>query len=1788
MRKLSLKLLGRFRASLDEEALTDFRTSKVQALLVYLAVEAESHRRERLTGLLWPGMPERSARHNLRQVIYYLRAAIPELGSGAGEVAVPFLLANRQTIQLNPDAEVVTDISRFDALLDGVQEHDHIELLSCRQCGDDLEQATGMYQGDFLSDFYLEDSVEFEEWAQVTRESYRRKMLDALEVLTAVASRGKDFPRARALAERQLEIDNLRESSYRQLMEVLALSGRREEALAVYESCRRLLAEELGMQPARRTTEIHDRIVAGELRFDLPQAQGIRGYELKEEIGQGAYGTIYRAVQPVVHREVAVKVIRRKYADNPEFIRRFEDEAQTIASLEHPFVVPLYDYWRDPEGAFLVMRYLKGGSLLSILENGPWQLEPAARMLDQVSAALQAAHQSGIVHRDIKPANILLDEAGNAYISDFGIAKGLDGERALTAAGAVLGTPDYISPEQILDEQVGPQSDQYSLAAVLFETLTGEKPFGEAAVASLIYKHLNERFPLVSESLPGLNPEIDRILQKASAKRPADRFERVMDLADAFRAAVSGRAVIEAVPRAPQAPLYNPYKGLAAFQEGDADDFFGRDVLVDQLVARLSPSGASSRDFETPGKGRFLALVGPSGSGKSSAVKAGLIPALRSGAVPGSEKWFVAEMVPGSHPFDELETALWSVAVDPPPGLVEPMQRDVRGLLRTLRRILPNESGAQLLLVIDQFEELFTLAADAAQRDFFLESLLAALTAPRSPLRVVITLRADFYDRPLQQQALGRLLKESTEIVLPLSAEELTWAVREPARRVGVALESGLAEAIVADVIDQPGGLPLMQYALTELFERRRGKMMTQAAYVEIGGVPGAPSSRAEDLIAELDPGSQDAARQLFLRLVTLGEGVEDTRRRVLRPALETIDEARMPAVIDAFGAARLLTFDRDPLTRAPTVEVAHEALLHAWGRLRGWLEENREALRLQQGLSRAAAEWRAGDKDGSFLLRGARLARMESWEEQGSVAMTDEEREFLSASIAAREARQAEIEVQRQRELEAARRLAETESRRAEEQAAAARRLRGRALLLAGVLAVTAILAFAAVIFGGQANRNANLARSRELAAASSLRRDSDPELGLLLAVEAMSAAHTSEAEQALHMALLNARLRMRLEGHQAAIQRVAYSPDGKTIALGSHGDERLTLWDSASGEMLHELPLNQCCWGLFFDGESRQLAAAEPGANFSLAIWDVATGKKTSSLALPVSAIAIGGFYLNPDWTQVAVFLQDGDLAIWDLTTGERLFDLPGHTGFVELEFSNDGRRLVSYDNREDGSGRVQVWDAQTGELLQRLDSDFFINDHAVSPDGQQVALAVDAGDAGWEVHVWEIDVTDGEGPSAPVFRLAGNPDTIRLIDFSADGGMLASASLDGTSRIWDLVTGETFLVLPHGVQVRSVVFHPDGHQLLSSDIEGVARVWDISPVGATESLSWVPNDGFIVFNSELSPDGRTLVTGGTPRLWEMTNGSLIQDLVGHEDDVWSVAFHPDGGRVATASLDGTARIWDAATGEELLRLEGHGESLADWIPGVLGVDYHPAGDRLATAGADGTARIWDAASGETLHVLQGHTVDLSAIAFSPDGSYLASDQASGENLNVLVSPTTVFIWETDTGQPLFSFDAGHGQRVWELAFSPDGRFLATSGTDAAVKLWALDYDAGRAVLKATLTNHTNMVLAVTFSPDGRRLASATPDEVRLWDLRAFKDGSGEGAITELLVLPGGPSALLFSPDGSELITSGRDGLMRVYLLDPQDLLSLAYSRLTRWWAPEECRQFLHTPDCPPEPGG
>jgi DNA-binding SARP family transcriptional activator len=579
----------------------------------------------------------------------------------------------------------------------------------------------------------------------------------------------------------------------------------------------------------------------------------------------------------------------------------------------------------------------------------------------------------------------------------------------------------------------------------------------------------------------------------------------------------------------PAPEIESPYKGLRPFAEADADDFFGRDALVQELLARLTGTGD---DGPNP---RFLAVVGPSGSGKSSAVRAGLIPALRRGAIAGSDRWVIATCTPGAHPYEELEAALLRVAVNPPESLLSQLLDDERGLLRAARRALPDDPDAELLLVLDQFEELFALVDDEDVRARLLDSLVTAVRDARSPVRIVVALRADYVGRALEYVQFGDLVRQNTAFVLPLTPSEVEQAITGPAQRAGLDVEPGLVTRIVEDVGHQPGMLPLLQYALTELFERRQDHLLTLDAYRDSGGVTGALARRAEEVYEALTPASQEAARQFFLRLVTLGEGMEGTRRRVPRSELEALQTSDVSEtsdvlghVIDAYGHYRLLTFDRDPRTRSPTVEMAHEALLREWPRLRDWLDESRGDVWMERLLGNATAEWLEAGRDPSYLLRGARLAQFEGWAEGTPLALTADERAYLQASVADRVAREAEEAARQRRELETARALAAERTR-------SAARLRRWSAYLAVALLVALVAAVAAGVLGNQARvrsdenallaaENIDIAHTAQVDRAAALAGEATAQAASTRAVVELENAQTAEAQEAAQRATAQA----------------------------------------------------------------------------------------------------------------------------------------------------------------------------------------------------------------------------------------------------------------------------------------------------------------------------------------------------------------------------------------------------------------------------------------------------------------------------------------------------------------------------------------------------------------------------------------------------------------------------------------------------------------------------------------
>jgi WD40 repeat protein/serine/threonine protein kinase len=1726
----------------------DFRLRKGKALLAILAVEEGPKSRDSLATMLWPDFDQVRARTNLRRTLSRLNQT----------KFSRWIEADSEYIVLNPGEDGFIDVREFSKLIQG----DRIES---------LQRAVDLYLGDFLGDFYLGDNELFDDWSLVHREYYRRKALESMHRLVEKYLEQQDFTSATPVAHRQLELDRLRESAWRQLMKLQALDGRRIEAITNYEKMKELLKQELGASPSNETNLLYESILEGTVQ----PTQRIQGYEIKEKIGEDSFGFVYRAYQPTVERVVAIKEINPRYANRPEFIRRFEAEAQLIARLEHPHIVPLYDYWREPGRAYIVMRFFAGGSLKDKLKEGTYNAAEAAQLIEQIASGLMLAHHQGIVHRNLKPANILIDEEGDAYLSDFSIAmdKRDDNDKDSTM---LLHGSAYASPEQLLNKPVSLQTDIYSLGLILYEMISGKHPFAGYPASAMIEKHLHENLPPLVDIHPDLPESLDTVIQRMTAKDPADRYVDVHGMVEALRSAVGSLDASPEESKTSFVNVSNPYKGLRAYSEADADLFFGREKSTRMLIERLNNS-------------QMLCIIGPSGSGKSSLAKAGLIPAVRRGAIPGSESWYITEMLPGAHPFEELEAALLRVAASPKALLLDQLKMDERGLIRAAKRILPQDDGG-LLLLIDQFEELFTLVDDEKRRGLFLDNLQAAAKDPRSRIHIILVLRADFYDQPLHYQSFGELLHNNTSVVLPPSREELSQVISSPAESVGVDVEESLLATMIADVQNQPGVFPLLQYTLTELFNCRDNNRMTLSSYESIGGVSGSLGRRAEAIYLGLDPSQQVLTQQLFLRLVNISEATEDTRRRALRSELmsirlkyESISVDAVNQIIDLFGQYRLLTFNHQVGTREPTVEVAHEALLSEWTRLRTWLAQSRDDLYQQRRLRSLASEWKMADKSDGYLLRRSRLDQIAGWAASSELALTENEWEFLNTSLGARTARQEAEEKRRQQELETIQQLAEAQAKRAEEQENAAKMLRRRAYYLLGALGVAAFLAIMALILGGQASRNAaaaaeqaRLATSRELAMAALNEIDVDPERSTLLAIQALSTTYTTEAEEALHQAVQNMRITQRFEGHQAYLNNIVYNMDGSRLATTS-GDGSARIWDRKTGQQLTSINSGSAEFHSIAFHPNDQIIATGDSAGF-VKLWDAESGQELESFSLTkvygeegeiiegsgdeITVIAVS---FSPDGKRLVGGNFGGTIKIWDVISGDVIV-LPAQPQLTSLVYHPDGAHLAAAHGLYPGF--VSLLEISSGEQIYKQEAGNAVSGLAFSPDGNRLAsTGLDGNLIIWDSFSGEILVSKAIG--GEFYTPAFDPHGHRLIVAHPNG----TAIILGASTLDEILT-----LRGHTASVNSVAFSPDGEYAATASSDGTALEWRLGP--SSEMLTIRGNDGFL--RVAYHPNGEQVATTsvtGKVSVWDAKSGDLIWQQEGHEEFVGGLAYSSDGSFLASSSdVPPVIIVWDSATGERLKTIDGH----TGWVNNIA---FSPDGLYLASASEDNTVRIWDL-EGREVSVME-HPAPAWGLAFHPDSNILTTSPwdnnldtlnqtGEGDVEGEVIPDQRVVSWNLKTGEQIMNLET-HSSEVRDVAYSPEGDRLAAGAWDGTVTIW--DAVTGGQLITFEAFNHT--VFRLAFKPDGSQIATIG-ESIKIWDTN-----TGD----RLLTLEDHNNVIYdvaYSPDGRNLATASMDGTVRIRALELEELIELAESRLTRGWTEEECIRFLHLVNCHPIEGG
>lgn len=1071
-----------------------------------------------------------------------------------------------------------------------------------------------------------------------------------------------------------------------------------------------------------------------------------------------------------------------------------------------------------------------------------------------------------------------------------------------------------------------------------------------------------------------------------------------------------------------------PYKGLQYFDPNDADRFFGRELLTGTLVSHLQGMLNLAGDAAAL---RFLAVVGASGSGKSSLLRAGMVPTICSSqsleqgsASPQRNlEWEALIFTPTSHPLEVLNSLTFST------------------------------NAVHHLLVVDQFEELFTLCHSEVERRDFLDRLLNAAD-PNGNTVVVIALRADFYAHCAGYPQLRSALSARQVYIGAMDVIELQRAIEGPANRAGWMLEPGVVDLILRDAGEEPGALPLLSHALLETWHQREGRLLTLKGYLATGGVGGAIAKTAETFYTSLPARQKRLARNIFLRLTDLGDQTQETRRRAALEELFTdLNEApQVNQLLTQLADARLVTL------ASGTVEVAHEALIREWPTLRGWLAEDQAGMRLRHHISLAAQTWQDLDRDPAELYRGNRLTQVLQWAAQSehSRELNLLENTFLKASQA--------------------------EARRQEEERQAEQR---------------------------RLDQAQQIARAGELTNAALSSLEIDPERSLLLALASLSITETSQGLNALHQAFASTHVWLTLSAHDDWVTCLAFNPQG-TLLASAGADRQVRLWDFSWLEKYtddpYPLPSPQLRLQLDHPSELHCLAFIPGLSNLATAceddltrIWDIHAGLLLTTL--PGSMLAC-----SSDGQRLAV-LSNEALALWSTSGWNKLWEipLPIRTKYKSLAFSPDSKLLAA--GYPDGS--VWIWDAFTSEtVLNFRSSTNSIWSLTFDPTSELLAVA----DGNGKIHIH--DSTNGKLVLTMLGRHNAGP---KDVAYSPAGKRLISSAQDGKAKLWDASTGEELYTLHgHSKAIDSMALHPSGAWLATGDRDGTIRLWNLTPAGNREvstkplghaapviagaiSQDWQimvtidsdlaarlhHTDTFQTITSfsidhtpdilALSPEGTRLAVAGALdfSVWDTGSGVKLfsKPYLGSE---FALCFNAGGTLLLFASGINTAQIVRVSDGDLLLNLSGHTQP-------VIGGAFSPDDCLIATASDDKTTRLWRATDGNLLWVLGGHTSPLVRVTFSPDSQQVVTTSQDG----------TLRLWDCHTGACLLTL-AEHTATVREAYFSPDGSHLATLGLDGKVIVW----DTTTWSPLHTFSG-SGLIYTTGFSPDGKRLFIVFSDQ-------------------------------------------------------------------------------------------
>ena len=1661
-----VRLLGSVEALVDGHSLA-LGGSKQRSLVALLALHANTTlSADELIDALWGDDPPASAAKNVQRNVSQLRKALGSDDAGAR------ILTRGRGYELRV-AEGAVDALRFEQLIE--------EAARERASGGlngAAHSALELWRGAPLADVASEPFA----GPEIGRleELHLRAVELAIDAELAAGRHAEAIARLEAL----IAEEPLREHLHARRMLALYRDGRQSDALDAYREARQTLIEQIGVEPGPELKRLQEQILAQDPALDAPPP--IVELPMQLEGGSPLLAGRERELHWLRTRWCRARERRAVWVMvwGPSGIGKTRLVAELAAEVQREGAAVLYTGGGElAEGAFATVAEAATGHRPTLLvvdyaeDAPPSVLEAAAALAREPEGrALMVC----VLHHDEQgpPAFAGLLESGAAQ------RLRLDplGEDAAAEIAAL-----YTPAEGI---------------AMPLETLIVES----AGVPLRIHRAADEWAR--AEAAERLVTTAGR----AMSERPGLRTTETELAGNVVDLQLTRERRASYLPDAPQSPserLICPYRGLAPFDAAHAEYFYGRERLVAELVARLVGS-------------TLLAVVGPSGSGKSSAVRAGLLPALADGVVPGSERWRRAVMRPGAHPLAELSRALARAVPEAGCEDAAPWIADALDRL---------EPGERLVLLIDQFEEAFVACPDRAEREAFFDALVEGTADPDQRLLVVLAIRGDFYARCAEHAELSTLVSANQVLVGPMRRDELRRAIELPGRRAGLRIEPHLVSALVGDVAGEPGGLPLLSAALVELWQRRDGRTLRYAAYDRSGGVQGAVARLAEGAYLRLSEAERRRARPMLLRLA----GAEEqkaaaeafVRRRV---SLDELELERDPDAARALGVlteARLLTVDEG------AVEVAHEALLSEWPRLRGWLTEDAEGRSLHQHLIGAAAEWQGSGHEPAELYRGARLASALDWAASHDPELNDLERSFLDEGRAA-------------------------SKREAERQRRAVRRLR---TLLAGVgvLLAAAIVAGVIAISERQGARSAATVADAERLGAQAL-----AEERLDRALRLASAGLALDDSVATRSSLLSTLLRSPaaigvLSPGGEGLSALALSPDGGTLAV-SDADGTVTLFDTETQEVVGDHQASGLIFALAFDpqGDSLALASApgEPSerssATGSLEILDAATGRVRSSTSLGGYPAAAGqGFaYYSavasaPDGRSLIVTYTRGDhnfsapvfLRRYDARRGTPLGKpvrvTPRSTTTVP-PMSPDGRLLVSTDRA------TYAIDAETLRVIRRYPVSEV---KAVSPDGRTAAILATDG------RLRLLDLASGRlrtltGPGA------GTPQA-----FSPDGRTLSTAEDDGSVILWDVEQGVPIETL-EGHVTGTHAFSPDGRTLYTAGDDGRVIVWDVAGdrrLGRPFPTGYRFEGGFTAFEAfrpafALSPDGRALAVARLDGRVELIDAETLRRTASFEAfpgrAAVAIDYSADGRRLAVAGQGGGVGVWDVESGERLGALLRAPRGPRTVNPRTVDALSFGQGDLLAAAQVGGAVRIWDVGRRELLRPPLRLPPSVHGLAFSPDGSQLAIPFGAFSD----EGPNGVEILEVGSGERVARLSTD-GEEVGSVAFSPDGSLLAGGEVAGGALLWATD---GWRRVGRPLALRSASTLEVAFSPDGHTLATShTVGSAVLWDV------ASQEPIGPPLPGPWGSDTYVtarFTPDGARLFVVSEAGRAILWEADPE----------------------------------